>query len=163
MLRALVPGHGVVPDARLFFLPVRTCRPGRAGRNARVAATVSRTGLLWTAPAWLTAAHAESMPLDHLLELSPEHLARLVITSASRRHEPARGVAARLNLEVTRADVNRYAISARGFNSVPANKLFVMIDGRTLYSLRSAACGVGDARGARRVRAHGVPHLAWRP
>jgi iron complex outermembrane receptor protein len=37
-------------------------------------------------------------------------------------------------LAVARADANQYAISARGFNSVLANKMLVMIDGRTVYS-----------------------------
>ncbi len=38
------------------------------------------------------------------------------------------------NLQVARADAVQYAITARGFNSVLANKLLVMIDGRTVYS-----------------------------
>jgi iron complex outermembrane receptor protein len=38
------------------------------------------------------------------------------------------------NLIVARADANQYAISARGFNNVLANKLLVMIDGRTVYT-----------------------------
>jgi iron complex outermembrane receptor protein len=38
------------------------------------------------------------------------------------------------NLEVARADANQYAISARGFNSVLANKMLVLVDGRTVYS-----------------------------
>ena len=39
------------------------------------------------------------------------------------------------NLNVARADANQYAISARGFNSVLANKMLVLIDGRTVYSI----------------------------
>ncbi|MCW5651223.1 MAG: TonB-dependent receptor [Ramlibacter sp.] len=38
------------------------------------------------------------------------------------------------NLQVARADANRYAISARGLNSVLADKMLVQIDGRTVYS-----------------------------
>jgi len=38
------------------------------------------------------------------------------------------------NLEVARADADQYAITARGFDSVLANKLLVMIDGRVIYS-----------------------------
>lgn len=38
------------------------------------------------------------------------------------------------NLHVARADANQYAISARGFNSVLANKMLVLLDGRTVYS-----------------------------
>src|SRR5436853_7108812 len=38
------------------------------------------------------------------------------------------------NLIVARADNNQYAISARGFNNTLANKLLVLIDGRTVYT-----------------------------
>lgn len=38
------------------------------------------------------------------------------------------------NLHVAQVDSSRWAISARGFNSVIANKLLVMVDGRALYS-----------------------------
>ena len=38
------------------------------------------------------------------------------------------------NLDVARVDSNQYAISARGFNNVLANKLLVLIDGRTVYT-----------------------------
>src|SRR5262249_22118934 len=37
-------------------------------------------------------------------------------------------------LQVQRAGLSTWAISARGFNNVYANKLLVMIDGRTVYS-----------------------------
>ena len=37
-------------------------------------------------------------------------------------------------LDVARADANQYAISARGFNNVLANKMLVLIDGRTVYT-----------------------------
>jgi iron complex outermembrane recepter protein len=37
-------------------------------------------------------------------------------------------------VEVARIDSNKWAISARGFNSRFANKLLVLMDGRTLYS-----------------------------
>jgi iron complex outermembrane receptor protein len=38
------------------------------------------------------------------------------------------------NLEVDQLDASQWAISARGFNSPLANKLLVLIDGRTIYS-----------------------------
>lgn len=38
------------------------------------------------------------------------------------------------NLQVARADAHGYAISARGFGSTLANKLLVLIDGRSVYS-----------------------------
>ncbi len=37
-------------------------------------------------------------------------------------------------IEVARIDTNKWAISSRGFNSRFANKLLVMIDGRTVYT-----------------------------
>ena len=37
-------------------------------------------------------------------------------------------------LQVARTDANSWAISARGFNSTSANKLLVLIDGRSVYS-----------------------------
>ncbi|HEX9788676.1 MAG TPA: TonB-dependent receptor plug domain-containing protein, partial [Candidatus Binatia bacterium] len=38
------------------------------------------------------------------------------------------------NLQVAQVDSSRWAISARGFNSTTANKLLVLIDGRTVYT-----------------------------
>jgi iron complex outermembrane receptor protein len=38
------------------------------------------------------------------------------------------------NLQVAQIDASRWAVSARGFNSVLANKLLVQIDGRSIYS-----------------------------
>jgi iron complex outermembrane receptor protein len=93
-----------------------------------------------------------------LTELSLEELANLEVTSVSRRAEslaeaPAAifvitaedlrraGVtslaeALRLapNLQVARIDAGQYAISARGFNNAVANKLLVLVDGRTIYT-----------------------------
>ena len=37
-------------------------------------------------------------------------------------------------LNVARVDANKWAISSRGFNDVFANKLLVLMDGRTLYA-----------------------------
>src|SRR5258706_11755441 len=38
------------------------------------------------------------------------------------------------NLQVAQLDARQWAISARGFNSTTANKLLVLIDGRTVYT-----------------------------
>jgi iron complex outermembrane receptor protein len=38
------------------------------------------------------------------------------------------------NLEVAQVDSRQWAISARGFNNTTANKMLVMIDGRTVYT-----------------------------
>ncbi|MEO8484963.1 MAG: TonB-dependent receptor [Betaproteobacteria bacterium] len=103
-------------------------------------------------------APAMAITATNLADLSLEQLGNIVVLSVSRREEslaeaPASiyvitadeirraGVtslpeALRLapNLMVARADTNQYAISARGFNNVLANKLLVMIDGRTVYT-----------------------------
>ncbi|HEY0857676.1 MAG TPA: TonB-dependent receptor [Albitalea sp.] len=95
---------------------------------------------------------------SQLTRLSIEELAQVEVSSVSRRAErlsdaPAAvyvitredirlaGVATlpealRLapNLQVARADAHTYAITARGFNSTSANKLLVMIDGRSVYT-----------------------------
>jgi iron complex outermembrane receptor protein len=94
----------------------------------------------------------------NLVDLSLEQLSNIVVTSVSRRAESLANAPASVyvitnedirrsgvtslpealrlapNLQVARADANQYAISARGFNNVLANKLLVMIDGRTVYT-----------------------------
>src|SRR5205809_5701979 len=104
------------------------------------------------------AANAQTGKPSDLADLSLEELANLEITSVSRRPErlsdaPAfvfvitgddirRSGATNLpealrlapNLEVARVDSRQYAISARGFNNTIANKLLVLIDGRTVYT-----------------------------
>jgi iron complex outermembrane receptor protein len=113
---------------------------------------------LLAAAAALPAAAQPTTAASRLADLSLEQLGNIVVLSVSRREEslaeaPASiyvitseeirraGVtsipeALRLapNLIVARADANQYAISARGFNNVLANKLLVMIDGRTVYT-----------------------------
>jgi len=104
-------------------------------------------------------AAANTPSVEELRSLSIEDLANVEITSVSRRPEslsqaPAavfvitaedirRSGATSLpevlrlapNLEVARRNAQTYAISARGFNSIEAaNKLLVLIDGRSIYS-----------------------------
>ena len=38
------------------------------------------------------------------------------------------------SLQVAQSDAGQYAISARGFNNAIANKLLVLVDGRTIYT-----------------------------
>src|SRR5437016_6565876 len=73
----------------------------------------------------------------------PERLARApsaiqVITQQDIRRSGASSLpeALRLatNLEVAQVDSRQWAISARGLNSTTANKLLVLIDGRTVYT-----------------------------
>ena len=97
-------------------------------------------------------------PAD-LSRLSLEELADLEITSVSKRPESVGEAAAAVyvisgrdidrsaatnlpealrlapNLQVQQVDATNYAITARGFNSMEtANKLLVMIDGRSIYT-----------------------------
>lgn len=97
---------------------------------------------------------AEREPAD----MSLEELSNLVVTTVSRRPESLAVAASAVqvitaddirrsgassipealrlasNLQVAQISGNNWAISARGFNSTLANKLLVMIDGRTIYS-----------------------------
>lgn len=96
--------------------------------------------------------------LDDLADLSLEQLAEIEIMSVSRRLEPLSEAAASIyvitpedirrsgavtlpealrlapNLQVARVDASRWSITARGYNSVIANNMLVLIDGRTVYS-----------------------------
>lgn len=106
---------------------------------------------------WPLAAHASNAELA-LVDLSLEELASLQVTSVNRRPTPVATAAASIyvitgedirrtgvtslpealrlapNLQVARVDARNYAITARGFNNAFANKLLVLIDGRTVYS-----------------------------
>jgi len=71
-------------------------------------------------------------------KLSETASAIQVITSEEIRRSGATSVpeALRLasNLHVAQVDSNQWAISARGFNNTTANKMLVLIDGRTVYT-----------------------------
>lgn len=61
-----------------------------------------------------------------------------VITNDDIRHSGVKTLAEALklaaNLQVAQVNSSQWAISARGFNNVLANKLLVLIDGRTVYT-----------------------------
>ena len=104
------------------------------------------------------AQQAQPLRVADLADLSLEQLANVTVTSASRREErlidaPAsifvitaedirRSGATTLpellrlapNLQVVRGDTNQYVISARGGLFGTANKMLVLIDGRTVYT-----------------------------
>src|SRR5918993_5326234 len=113
-------------------------------------------------PALLAAALlGASLPVaaqDDLKRLSIEELMRIDVTTTSRQPQPIGTTAAAISV-ITADDIRRagattladallladgvhvarfnngtWAISPRGFNSNVANKLLVMIDGRTVYS-----------------------------
>ncbi|MET0856694.1 MAG: TonB-dependent receptor [Telluria sp.] len=95
---------------------------------------------------------------SELSDLSLEQLSNVVVTSVSRQEEKLATAAASIfiisnsdirrsgahslpealrlapNLQVARVDARNYAVTARGFNSAFANKLLVLIDGRSVYS-----------------------------
>src|SRR5881275_2716118 len=99
-----------------------------------------------------------SLSGEALKKLSIEQLMNLEVTSVSKRPERLSQAASAIqviteedirrsgaaslpealrlasNLEVAQVDSRQWAISARGFNSTTANKLLVLIDGRTVYT-----------------------------
>lgn len=129
---------------------------GSAGRSL-LARALGLVAICGTFAALAVAARAQS--LADLRNLSIEDLIKIEITSVSKRPEALSGApsaifvitaddirrsgaaslpeALRLapNLEVARINSQDYTISARGFNSAnAANKLLVLIDGRSIYS-----------------------------
>ncbi|MDB5742197.1 MAG: hypothetical protein JWR68_512 [Polaromonas sp.] len=111
--------------------------------------------LAFTAP---LAGAIASLPIASLADLSLEQLSEIQVTSVSGRAEPLQNAASSVfvithddirrsaattlpealrlapNLQVAQVSAGRYAISARGFNNDIANKLLVLIDGRSVYS-----------------------------
>ncbi len=104
-------------------------------------------------PVWA----ADPSPPD-LTELSLEQLMTIEVTSVSKQAQPLSQAAAAVfvmtqedlrrsgatsipealrmvpGIEVARIDSNKWAISSRGFNGRFANKLLVLIDGRSVYT-----------------------------
>ncbi|HEX7026415.1 MAG TPA: TonB-dependent receptor [Gammaproteobacteria bacterium] len=105
------------------------------------------------------AAHAQQQySMRDFLSLSIEELAKIKISSVSKREESLSNAPASIyvitqdvirnsgatsipealrlapNLQVARINGAQYAISARGFNALVSNKLLVLIDGRTVYT-----------------------------
>ncbi len=105
----------------------------------------------------LTAAAAEDIP-DDLMNMSLEALMNIEVTSVSKKPEKQTDAAAAIfvitntdlrrwgvtsipealrrvpGIYVARIDANKWAITSRGFNSRFANKLLVLIDGRSVYT-----------------------------
>ncbi len=92
----------------------------------------------------------KKMGLDELFDLEvtsvsqkPESLSKTaaaihVVTAEDLRRMGALSIAEGLRdipgVEVARVDARQYAITARGFNGTVANKLLVLMDGRSLYT-----------------------------
>jgi len=114
--------------------------------------------LLCSAPYFQVSAEAAEPDPRDLADLSLEELGNIQITSVSRRAERLSDAAASVfvitaedirrsgvtnlpealrlapNLQVAQVNADGYAISARGFNGSAANKLLVLIDGRSVYT-----------------------------
>ena len=97
-------------------------------------------------------------PVSELKKLSVDALLELEVTSVSKKTEKLSEVASAIqvitredirrsgatsipealrlasNLQVARVDARQWAITARGFNGTTANKLLVLIDGRSVYT-----------------------------
>jgi len=114
----------------------------------------------WIAPAliFFAAGSGAAQTTQDLKQLSIEELMQVNVTLAARRPEPvattpaaisvitgddirragattiADAIALADGVEVARFNNGTWSITARGFDAVTANKLLVMIDGRTVYS-----------------------------
>jgi iron complex outermembrane receptor protein len=100
----------------------------------------------------------DTLTLAEMKDMSLEQLMNIEITSVSRHPEKLEGAVSAIqvitqedirnsgaktlpealrlasNLQVAQVNSSQWAISARGFNNVLANKLLVLIDGRTVYT-----------------------------
>jgi iron complex outermembrane receptor protein len=105
-----------------------------------------------------SSALAQTAPQPDLALMSLEELMNIEITSASRKEQRADAVPAAVyvitqddirrsgftalpelfrlvpGMEVAQINANKWAVSARGFNSLYANTLLVLVDGRTVYN-----------------------------
>jgi len=123
-------------------------------------AKITRAGICFVATLSCTSAMAaeRSPSVEELAELSLDELANIEITSVSKTSQSLNDAAAAIyvithedivrsgatripeilrlapNLQVARINASNYAISARGFNGTVADKLLVLIDGRTVYA-----------------------------
>lgn len=126
-------------------------QPASRGRRRRAAVLIA-------AGAAALPAAGQDRSVAGLSDLTLEQLSEVVVSTVSRLDERLDRVAASVyvvsaedirragatnipqalrlapTLTVAQADANQYAISARGFNNVLANKMLVLIDGRAVYS-----------------------------
>src|SRR6266568_2564160 len=131
-----------------------------ADRRTVAAATaiVFTLGLVCFTPLGFAQQPESAVSADSLKKLSIEQLMNLQVTSVSKRPERLSQTASAIqvitqedirrsgaaslaealrlaaNLQVAQIDSRQWAIAARGFNGTTANKLLVMIDGRTVYT-----------------------------
>src|SRR5437870_4031873 len=125
---------------------------------AAATSMVFTLGLLCIAQPGLAQQPDSTLSAEALKKLSIEQLMNLQVTSVSKRPERLSQTASAIqvitqedirrsgasslaealrlatNLQVAQVDSRQWAISARGFTSTTANKLLVLIDGRTVYT-----------------------------
>src|ERR1700753_4204289 len=155
LFRNSKPRHtrSLEPFPKLSVSAVRFFR--RAGRGRGLFKSVIGVGaclLSMGAPAY-----AQQLAQNDINQMSIEQLANVTITSVSKATEPLSDAAAAVyvishddvtrsgatsipemlrlapNLQVAQMSANSYAITARGFNGNAADKLLVLIDGRSVY------------------------------
>ena len=131
--------------------------PPSRGRRLSACVLAAATAAAMSAFAQASTADAGASEND-FARMSLEELANLDVTSVSKNPEPLSQAAASIfvisrddirrsgatrlpevlrlapNLQVAEVSASQYAISARGFNSQSANKLLVLIDGRSVYT-----------------------------
>jgi iron complex outermembrane receptor protein len=123
---------------------------------------MTRTLIAASLLAWTSAPAAEpargTALAANLADLTIEELSNIVVSSVAGRGQPLSRAPASIyvitaedirrsgrtsvvdalrlapNLDVAQADANQWAISARGFNATLANRMLVLIDGRTVYT-----------------------------
>jgi iron complex outermembrane receptor protein len=107
---------------------------------------------------WGAEVSAQRRPTPDLTRATIEDLMSITITSASRKEERAAEVAAAVyvitqdeirrsgmktlpdllrlapGVQVAQINANKWAVSVRGFNGLYANKLLVLVDGRSIYN-----------------------------
>lgn len=140
--------------------PSHSHPPASGARGRRGA----RAGLLilFASALWATALPAQTRPPlpspNALKKMSLDELMDIQVTSVSKRPEKLSETASAIqlitdedirrsgatslpealrlasNLEVAQVDARQWAITARGFNNVFADKMLVLIDGRTVYT-----------------------------
>src|SRR4051812_23205072 len=145
---------------RQWILKPRLCSGSNSNLNNKVNPVFLRLVLVLLASSATVVAqtYAALNSPSELKRLSLDQLMELEVTTVSRQPEPWFASASALqvvtdeeirrsgatsipealrllpNLQVAQVDSSQWAVSARGFNGTAANKLLVMIDGRSVYT-----------------------------
>ncbi len=147
------PGHCVISALRTEWGLEPRLNMNHPPQLSHVLPTLLLAGVLA-----VPAARAADATLDRLVEMSLEELLQVEITSLSKKSQRLADVAAAVHV-ITREDIrrsgatslpevlrlapgvdaarisdNRWSVSIRGFSGRWANKLLVLVDGRSLYT-----------------------------